>query len=43
MGLYSYEVVDRLGRTTSGQMTADHEMMAADKLRSMGMMVSMAI
>lgn len=39
MGLYSYEVVDRLGRTTSGQMTADHEMMAADKLRSMGMMV----
>lgn len=39
MGLYSYEYVDRMGRSGNGQMTADHEMMVADKLRGMGLTV----
>lgn len=39
MGLYSYEVVDRMGRPGHGQMAADHEMMVAEKLHSMGLTV----
>ena len=39
MGLYSYEVVDRIGRPGSGQMVADDEMIVAEKLRNMGLTV----
>jgi type IV pilus assembly protein PilC len=39
MGLYSYEVVDRIGRSGSGQMAADDEMIVAQKLRNMGLTV----
>jgi hypothetical protein len=39
MGLYSYEVVDRIGRSGSGQMAADDEMLVAEKLRNMGLTV----
>lgn len=39
MGLYSYEVVDRIGRSGSGQMAADDEMLVAEKLRKMGLTV----
>ena len=39
MGLYSYEVVDRIGRSGSGQMAADDEMIVAEKLRNMGLTV----
>jgi type IV pilus assembly protein PilC len=39
MGLYFYEVVDRMGRSGSGQMAADDEMIVAEKLRDMGLTV----
>ena len=39
MGLYSYEVVDRIGRPGSGQMVADDEMIVAEKLRNRGLTV----
>lgn len=39
MGLYSYEVVDRQGRSITGKMTADHEITVADNLRKMGLTV----
>jgi type IV pilus assembly protein PilC len=39
MGLYSYEVVDRQGRTITGKMNADHEIAVADNLRKMGLTV----
>lgn len=39
MGLYSYEVVDRQGRSITGKMNADHEMVVAEKLRKMGLTV----
>ena len=39
MGLYSYEVVDRQGRSITGKMNADHEIAVADNLRKMGLTV----
>ncbi|MFY9139387.1 MAG: type II secretion system F family protein [Thermacetogeniaceae bacterium] len=39
MGLYSYEVIDRQGRSITGKMNADHEMAVADNLRKMGLTV----